>query len=650
MKRRYTYIYTALLSLALGCGMTACEAYLDKSPEATVKQEDAFKDFRNFQGFVEEIYNCIPDKEKCNYCTSWNWGDDELFNSLGNAHMTNQVDLGNFRSWETNGQCWLKTGTNNPTSTDSFQHSLWGHAWYCIRKCNIGLANLDKMVGTEEERNLIAGQLYFFRAWWHFEMMAYWGGLPYVDQVLDATQELTLPRLSYQECADKAAAAFQRAAELLPIDWDTTAPGLVTVGKNQLRINKIMALGYLGKNYLWAGSPLMKNGAQLGGTQTYNYDEAYCQKAAEAFGELLNLVESGQTQYALAGYNYSNIYDHEKSGSGTCFSDIFYTRRQNWQMPGSVEAIFRGPSGSSGSADGNNTNWNMSKLWGPKVAGLVEHDVIIHLPTANLVAMYGMANGLPLDDPNSGFDPTHPFKNRDPRFYHDIVFDGFHYVLAEDKLNDAQKPYAYLNLSSSGGAMRSDDLGSRTGYFFQKLIPHTCNVGDKEYDWGSALHSYLPYMRLADVYLMYAESCAAFGGASGKSSNFSKTALDAVNTIRERCGAGTVGDSYVADKNKFMDEIRRERAVELSMEGFRFNDLQRWLLLSESPYTEKYAVEFDRVESDDFYKNNDPADAEVANFRHVLLVKRVFGTKHYWFPFPDDDVYLYPEFNQNPGW
>lgn len=107
----------------------------------------------------------------------------------------------------------------------------------------------------------------------------------------------------------------------------------------------------------------------------------------------------------------------------------------------------------------------MSKLWGPKVASLVEHDVIIHLPTANLVEMYGMSNGLPLDDPNSGFDPTHPFKNRDPRFYHDIVFDGFHYVLAEDKLNDAQKPYAYLNLSSGGGDMRSDDMGSRTGYF-----------------------------------------------------------------------------------------------------------------------------------------------------------------------------------------
>ena len=644
-------IYIVLLSLAIGCGMTSCEDYLDKSPEATVNKEDAFKDFRNFQGFVEEIYNCIPDKEKCNYCTSWNWGDDELFNSLGNAHMTNQVDLGNFRNWYSNGQTWLMTGTNNPTSTDSFHHSLWGHAWYCIRKCNIGLANLDKMVGTEDEKNLIAGQLYFFRAWWHFEMMTYWGGLPYIDQELDATQDLTLPRLSYQECADKAAEDFRRAADLLPINWDDSSAGQATVGRNQLRINKIMALGYLGKNYLWAGSPLMKNGAQLGGSQTYNYDETYCQKAAEAFGELLTLVENNQTQYALAEFSYSNIYDHEKAASATtCYSDIFYTRRQNWQMPGSVEAIFRGPSGSSGGTDGNNSNWNMSKLWGPKVASLVEHDVIIHLPTANLVEMYGMANGLPIDDPNSGFDPTHPFKNRDPRFYHDIVFDGFHYVLAEDKLNDAQKPYAYLNLSSSGEEMRSDDMGSRTGYFFQKLVPHTCNVGDKEYDWGSALHTYLPYMRLADIYLMYAEACAAVGGASGKSSNFTKTALDAINTIRNRCGAGEVADSYAADRNKFMDEIRRERAVELSMEGFRFNDLQRWLLLTESPYTEKYAVEFDRLENDDFYKNNDPAEAQVANYRHELLVKRVFGTKHYWFPLPDDDVYLYPEFPQNPGW
>lgn len=48
------------------------------------------------------------------------------------------------------------------------------------------------MVGTQEEKDMIAGQLYFFRAWWHFELMTYWGGLPYIDQAFDATQELNL--------------------------------------------------------------------------------------------------------------------------------------------------------------------------------------------------------------------------------------------------------------------------------------------------------------------------------------------------------------------------------------------------------------------------------------------------------------------------
>ena len=93
-----TLFYAGLLSFSVGFCMTSCEDYLDKSPESTVSEEDAFKNFRNFQGFIEEIYNCIPDKEKCNYCTSWNWGDDELFNSMGDGHMTHQADLGNFRA------------------------------------------------------------------------------------------------------------------------------------------------------------------------------------------------------------------------------------------------------------------------------------------------------------------------------------------------------------------------------------------------------------------------------------------------------------------------------------------------------------------------------------------------------------------------
>lgn len=648
-----TLLLTGCVSLALGTSLSSCQDYLDKEPDSTVSADDAFANFRNFQGFVEEIYNCIPDKEKCNYCPSWNWGDDEIFNPEADNRMTHQVDLGNFRAWESTGN-WLKRDGSS-TSTDKFAHGIWNHAWYCIRKCNLGLQNIDKFVtGSAEEKKLIAGQLYFFRAWWHEEMMQYFGGMPYVDTYLDGNAELNLPRLSYRECADKAAADFRKAADLLPINWDKTSAGAATQGKNDLRINKIMALGYLGKTYLWAASPLMKNGAQTGASKngkTYDYDQEYAKKAAEAFGELLSLVEAGQTQYALAEFKYKDIYNHEKSDdANSCFSDIFYTKKQNWKMPGTVEAIFRGPS-----PDFNGSNWNTSKVFGPKVQKVVAHDNVIHQPTANLVEAYGMANGEPIYlvengqyvlNPKSGFDPKHPFKNRDPRFYHDIVFDGFKY------LNGSPGQYADLQYCQlyTGGNMRPIENASRTGYFIQKLVPHTCNEVDKDYDWGAAFHCYLPYMRLADIYLMYAEACAAFGGATGKSSNFGKTAEDAINTLRDRCGAGHVAAEFVADSHKFMDEVRREREVELSFEGFRFCDLQRWLLLTEAPYNQKFSQEFDRVESADFYKNHDPKDAEVANYRRELILTRNFNTKHYWFPLPIKETQLYPEFNQNPGW
>lgn len=648
-----TLMLTGCVSLALGTSLSSCQDYLDKEPDSTVSADDAFANFRNFQGFVEEIYNCIPDKEKCNYCPSWNWGDDEIFNPEADNRMTHQVDLGNFRAWESTGN-WLKRDGSS-TSTDKFAHGIWNHAWYCIRKCNLGLQNIDKFVtGSAEEKKLIEGQLYFFRAWWHEEMMQYFGGMPYVDTFLGDNAEQRLPRLSYQECADRAAADFRKAADLLPINWDKTSAGLATQGKNDLRINKIMALGYLGKTYLWAASPLMKNGAQTGASKngkTYDYDQEYAKKAAEAFGELLSLVEAGQTQYALAEFKYSDIYNHEKSAdANSCFSDIFYTKKQNWKMPGTVEAIFRGPS-----ADFNGSNWNTSKVFGPKVQKVVAHDNVIHQPTANLVEAYGMANGEPIYlvengqyvlNPKSGFDPEHPFKNRDPRFYHDIVFDGFKY------LNGTPGQYADLQYCQlyTGGNMRPVANASRTGYFIQKLVPHTCNEVDKDYDWGSALHCYLPYMRLADIYLMYAEACAAFGGASGKSSNFGKTAEDAINTLRDRCGAGHVAPEFVADNHKFMDEVRREREVELSFEGFRFCDLQRWLLLTEAPYNQKFSQEFDRVESADFYTKHDPKDAQVANYRRKLILTRNFDAKHYWFPLPIKETQISSEFRQNPGW
>ena len=636
-------------ALGLIYGFASCTDYLDKTPDSNVSSDQAFKNFTNFQGYVEEMYNCIPSKESNYWCTTFNWGEDEIMNTgLGDSHVTAHFDLGDYRHWYGDQQSFLHTDDLNPTKTDKYSHSL-EHAWYCIRKCNLGLANLDKMTDcTQEEKNIIKGQLLFFRAWWHEEMIAFFGGMPYVDTVLDGSQVLTLPRLSYQECAKKCAEDFRAAADLLPNDWDKTAVGKKTLGKNELRITKVCALGYMGKVLLWAASPLNNLRAEVGASKngdTYKYNVELAAQAADALGEALAQVNSGKTPYALAEYKYSDIYNHvAKDGSKSNFSEIFYTTGKNWKQPGSTEAILRGPY-----IGENSSNWNFTKLWGPKLNGIVEHDALIHQPTANYVNYYGMANGLPLDDPESGFDPKHPFKNRDPRFYHDIVFDGFKYINMTIAKEEDDYQFKYIQMYTGSNLRSSASQGCRTGYYCQKLVPHQANKYDGMYNWGGALQCDLPYMRLADLYLMYAEAGAAVQGANYKSSKLDLTAVDAINVLRNRVDAGHVADKFVADQKKFMDEVRRERAVELAFEGFRWNDLQRWLLLTEYPYNIKTSQEFKRVGNYDFTKN-DPRDAEVTGWSEKRIVTRDFSEKHYLLPLKESDVYLYPEFGQNPGW
>ena len=636
-------------ALGLIYGFASCTDYLDKTPDSNVSSDQAFKNFTNFQGYVEEMYNCIPSKESNYWCTTFNWGEDEIMNTgLGDSHVTAHFDLGDYRHWYGDQQSFLHTDDLNPTKTDKYSHSL-EHAWYCIRKCNLGLANLDKMTDcTQEEKNIIKGQLLFFRAWWHEEMIAFFGGMPYVDTVLDGSQALTLPRLTYQECAKKCAEDFRAAADLLPNDWDKTAVGKKTLGKNELRITKVCALGYMGKVLLWAASPLNNLRAEVGASKngdTYKYNVELAAQAADALGEALAQVNSGKTPYALAEYKYSDIYNHvAKDGSKSNFSEIFYTTGKNWKQPGSTEAILRGPY-----IGENSSNWNFTKLWGPKLNGIVEHDALIHQPTANYVNYYGMANGLPLDDPESGFDPKHPFKNRDPRFYHDIVFDGFKYINMTIAKEDDNYQFKYIQMYTGSNLRSSASQGCRTGYYCQKLVPHQANKYDGMYNWGGALQCDLPYMRLADLYLMYAEAGAAVQGANYKSSKLDLTAVDAINVLRNRVDAGHVADKFVADQKKFMDEVRRERAVELAFEGFRWNDLQRWLLLTEYPYNIKTSQEFKRVGNYDFTKN-DPRDAEVTGWSEKRIVTRDFSEKHYLLPLKESDVYLYPEFGQNPGW
>ena len=622
--------------------LASCTDYLDKEERSIIDASQPYLNFRNFQGFVEELYTAMPIMTGHQYHSAWNFGEDDYWEPQESRQLPNAIDQGNYWGWNEcfysyfkEKQSGMNTGTPERMISDvSTKGYLYGLCWFGIRKANIGIANLDKMVdATQEEKNLIAGQLYFFRAWNHFMLMQYWGGLPYIDVVLDANSVFNLPRLSYQATAEKAAEDFQKAADLLPVDWDQTAAGKATLGKNSVRINKVMALAYKGKDLLWAGSPMMNQ--ESTGNATYNAD--FCKRAADTFAEVLKICdETGR--YELADW------DH--------YQEIFYTYKQN-KLNGLKEVMFWE---NMATCHIGVWRWNLVNDWRPP---LINNSGIKCYPAANYTDYFGMANGMPIPDitqPDaaSGYNPEYPYKDRDPRFYYNFIYDAVKTVLdgskiLKDGLPDERKQYASLY---EGGLYRTDTPSKCvfTGYMNKKFTSQYMNDFD-DYKEGTVL--VMPLLRLADVYLMYAESAAAgYGSATASASGYSLSAVGAIDKVRARAGVAGVNSKFLGSVDDFMSEVRRERAVELSFEGHRFTDLRRWLLLDKAPYNKKTAVYFDRAadQSDkDRYAN--PKENHVLNLREVVLVERKYSLpKHNWFPFPQKDVQMYPEFAQNPGW
>lgn len=630
MKKYVEKIWLRIVVVSVCLGVCSCQEYLDKSPLADIEETEAFESYRNFQGFTEELYNCIPMITAIGSHNNWNFGEDMMWEPTETRLLAYNIDHGDYWGW-TNAifGSWFKEGGNSSNNDRGGKGNLWGLSWYAIRKANIGLANLALLTqATDEERRLIEGQLYFFRGWFHFMLMQYWGGLPYVDVVIAPNETPRIPRLNYQQTADKVAADLQRAADLLPMDWDQTAVGQRTPGNNARRANKIMALAFLGKNLLLAGSPLMNR--ESTGSDTYHAD--YCKKAADVLGEALQLIES-TGRYELAHFSE--------------YTQLFYTHNQNGKIPGLKEAILL----ESVTDVGGRWRWNQVNDYRPMT---INASGIKVYPTANYVDYYGMANGLPvvnpeLADPESGYDPQYPWRDRDPRFYHDIMIDGEKCVNNPGVVgNNEYRQYASL---FSGGLYRTDNATKRvfTGYMLSKFVNKLMN------DWDGYKENNtmaLSLLRLSDVYLLYAEAASeGYSSPVGKAPGYSKTAVDAVNFVRDRPGleVGHVDAKFLVSQEAFREEYRRERAVELAFEGHRFVDLRRWLLLTERPYTLKKGIEFDRgMPNEEVYA--DPKNARVLNFRQTVLFERRYSERHYWFPFIQNDVNIYKEFPQNPGW
>jgi starch-binding outer membrane protein, SusD/RagB family len=604
--------------------LLSCTDYLDQAPEAEFTDKEIFGTFESFQGFVEELYQCTPQYTHNSWVNDWHMADEILANTR-DWRFSVKFDQGDYWEWFSSGwgQSYLNSGNgsaitlNNPPNGWTNARGLWPLAWYGIRKANLGLANFELLTeASQEEKNAIKGQLLFFRGVLHFQLMSYWGGLPYIDRVL-GTEALALPRLNYQETARKAAEDLAEAAKFLPINWDTHPAGRRTQGDNQQRITSAVAYAYMGKNLLYAASPLMNRVS----TGNATFDQGLCREAAEALYKAIRLTELGDAPYSLIEWEryHENFYTID--GTRTGLNEHMFNSPPFW----------------------NNIFYDSQySLWWPQVMG---GDGNMIAPTHNYVKNFGMNTGYPIDDPNSGFDPADPWSNRDPRFYQFIVHDGVRIITGGNASHDNRR---YANLYR-GGNYRNDNDGSRTGYLLRKFT----NLDRNNIDNVGNLLMHPPYLRLADVYLMYAEAILhGFGSATqhvAPEGGFTLTGVDAVNRVRNRVKLpdGTplpgVPDTYVADNNLFMEYLIKERAVELMSEAnIRWHDLRRWLLADQMKYREKTAINFDR----------DTINGKVVpiNMQEVVVVTRVFEDRHWWLPLPPADVSVYPEFGQNPGW
>lgn len=591
--RKFLYIRTFYLILCFICFfLSSCEKYLDKTIKADITSDKIFTTFPTFQGFVEKMYCDVVDCGWYGYNPVWNYGDDV---SLTDFYRTMQD--GNYMSiMTTSGGSQLTPYTNGSTrSCTTGSKSVWSNGWMAIRDCNTGLSHIKDLVSTttDEEKNVLKGQCYFFRAYFHWMIMKQWGNIPYCDTLFRPTDKMEIPQLSIYATAEKVLADFQRAADLLPLDWDATIVGQPTLGINGGRLTKGMAWAFMAEVSMWCGSPLF-NGTETG---NYVYNIDYCKKAASFAWKVIDLKNQGV--YAMEPW--------------ATYNQLFKT--DDATLPGrSKEVIFRGPFGGVG-CDALVRNFILSGIGGEGRFMSV---------TQNVVELFEMENGLPINDPASGFVPLDPWNNRDPRFRNAIYVDQDRVVVNR---NDA---IAFAQFYT-GGANRSS-TSTETGFGCKKFIFTKWNTYDNQFSGG---YITVPILRMADIYLFYAEAAnEAYGGPSGKDPAANLTALDAVNIVRNRATMPNVNAKFL-NQTDFRERIRNERSVELAFENKRRDDQRRWYIAHLPQYTNLYSCEFPKDHS---------------SFTKVFLRSIQFQQKHYWFPYPPNQVFLYPGWKQNPGW
>ncbi|MDQ3278933.1 MAG: RagB/SusD family nutrient uptake outer membrane protein [Bacteroidota bacterium] len=257
-------------------------------------------------------------------------------------------------------------------------------------------------------------------------------------------------------------------------------------------------------------------------------------------------------------------------------------------------------------------------------------------PTKSLVDAYLASDGLPINKSPLYKEDTYEnmFKNRDPRMTQTILQPGAAWGGRQDGRNTSSSS-TWNNFITP--KFISNKLGSVTitGFYFTKYV-ELSTVGRVSRDEND-----IHLIRLAEVLLTYAEARLEQG-------TLTQADIDlTINKLRQRVGMKPmVITELAANGMDLREEVRRERRVELALEGHRYFDILRWKqgrLLAEDIKGMKKSLAFRASDV-----ANIPADAQgyiIANGNRTFS-----DSKNYLWPIPLVQFQRNPKLGQNPGW
>ncbi|MCQ0110505.1 RagB/SusD family nutrient uptake outer membrane protein [Zhouia amylolytica] len=232
-------------------------------------------------------------------------------------------------------------------------------------------------------------------------------------------------------------------------------------------------------------------------------------------------------------------------------------------------------------------------------------------PTQNLVDQYEMqATGLRPEEAGSGYDPASPYEGRDPRFYASILYDGAEW-----------KGFTIEHRPGGGESIATSGDFTRTGYSLKKFIQE-----DRNHNLISTQHWI--YIRLAEVYLNYAEALIESG-------NNLDLAVQAINTVRDRANMPPIA---LAGQDELRAKLRHERRIELVFEEHRFWDIRRWGIAGDPEVLTIYRVDMD-------------ANGDLIDDGKEVWETRTWNDRDYLFPIPQSEIDKNPNLKpNNPGY